>query len=96
MTALRGWFEKVNGSFIPFYELPAIGGRETLRGFGDGRFRDQGELFSYILPETRAPAHHPLRKIRERVREGLKDVLLGPARLYETLREQAATERAQS
>jgi type I restriction enzyme R subunit len=32
----------------------------------------------------------------ETVREGLKDVLLGPARLYETLREQATAEGAQS
>jgi type I restriction enzyme R subunit len=32
----------------------------------------------------------------ERVREGLKDVLLGPARLYETLREQATAEEAES
>jgi len=47
-----------------------------------GRFRDQGELFSYILPETRAPAHHPLRKIRERVREGLKDLNQTFGKLY--------------
>ena len=32
----------------------------------------------------------------ETVREGLKDVLLGPARLYETLREQLANEGAKS
>ena len=32
----------------------------------------------------------------ETVREGLRDVLLGPARLYETLREQAATRGADS
>ena len=32
----------------------------------------------------------------EAVREGLKDVLLGPANLYETLREQSATEGAKT
>ena len=31
-----------------------------------GRFADQGGLFSYISPEARVPASHPLRKIRGR------------------------------
>ena len=30
-----------------------------------GGFQDQGGLFSYISPEERVPAGHPLRKIRE-------------------------------
>jgi hypothetical protein len=34
-------------------------------------------LFSYISPETRVPALHPLREIRELVRAVLKD--LGPS-----------------
>ena len=42
-----------------------------------GRFRDQGGLFSYIAPETRVPAGHPLREIRGLVRAVLKD--LGPS-----------------
>ena len=42
-----------------------------------GHFRDQGGLFSYISPETRVPARHPLRQIRELVRAVLKD--LGPS-----------------
>ncbi len=29
-----------------------------------GAFVDQGGLFSYIAPEARVPASHPLRKIR--------------------------------
>ena len=29
-----------------------------------GAFVDQGGLFSYISPEARVPANHPLRKIR--------------------------------
>ena len=27
-----------------------------------GTFVDQGGLFSYIVPEVRAPANHPLRR----------------------------------
>jgi hypothetical protein len=37
-----------------------------------GRFQDQGGLFSYISPEARVPANHPLRNIRDLVREVLK------------------------
>src|SRR5437763_616914 len=34
-----------------------------------GRFQDQGGLFSYIRPEERIPADHPLREIRKLARE---------------------------
>ena len=34
-----------------------------------GAFADQGAMFSYILPEQRIPADHPLRAIRGLVRE---------------------------
>jgi hypothetical protein len=37
-----------------------------------GRFEDQGGMFSYIQPEKRIAADHPLRKIRQLVREVLK------------------------
>ena len=37
-----------------------------------GAFQDQGGLFSYISPEARVPPRHPLRKIRELVREVLQ------------------------
>ena len=37
-----------------------------------GAFVDQGGLFSYISPEARMPASHPLRKIRELVRDVLE------------------------
>jgi len=47
-----------------------------------GAFRDQGGLFSYISPEERVPAHHPLRKIRELVREVLKDLSRTFGKLY--------------
>lgn len=36
-----------------------------------GGFEDQGSLFSYVDPEDRIPATHPLRKIRPVVREVL-------------------------
>jgi len=44
VTVVRGLFQQVNGRFIPFYELSHLGGRDTLRGFGDGRFNDRGAL----------------------------------------------------
>jgi transposase len=39
-----------------------------------GAFEDQGRLFSYISPEQRVPARHPLRTIRELVREVLGEL----------------------
>lgn len=39
-----------------------------------GQFEDQGGLFSYIDPEERIPAKHPLRKIRVLVREVLGEL----------------------
>ena len=39
-----------------------------------GRFTDQGGLFSYIAPDKRVPADHPLRKVRELVRDVLSDL----------------------
>ena len=47
-----------------------------------GRFQDQGGMFSYIHPEKRIPADHPLRKIRELVREVLKELNHTFGRLY--------------
>ena len=47
-----------------------------------GRFRDQTQLFSYISPESRVPAVHPLRKIRALVREVLEAMSRSFNRLY--------------
>jgi transposase len=47
-----------------------------------GKFQDQGSLFSYISPEARVPATHPLRKIQELVREVLKDLNRSFSKLY--------------
>src|SRR6476659_4478761 len=47
-----------------------------------GTFVDQGGLFSYIEPEARVPANHPLRKIRELVRDVLGELTRSLGRLY--------------
>jgi transposase len=39
-----------------------------------GTFEDAGQLFSYVSPEARVPAAHPLRKIRELVRAVLEEL----------------------
>jgi transposase len=47
-----------------------------------GRFTDQGGLFSYIAPDKRVPAQHPLRKVRELVRDVLSDLNRSLGKLY--------------
>ena len=47
-----------------------------------GAFLDQGGMFSYLSPESRIPADHPLRQIRILVREVLKDLSRSFGRLY--------------
>jgi transposase len=47
-----------------------------------GAFLDQGRLFSYISPEARVPASHPLRKIRELVRDVLSELNRSLEKLY--------------
>ena len=47
-----------------------------------GGFEDQGGLFSYISPEARIPASHPLRKIRELVRGVLGELNRSLGKLY--------------
>jgi transposase len=49
-----------------------------------GTFDDQGRLFSYISPEQRVPAQHPLRTIRALVREVLRDLDRDFRTLYAT------------
>jgi len=44
VTVVHGLYEKANGPNIPFYELPSLGGRDSLRGYGEGRFADRGRL----------------------------------------------------
>jgi transposase len=47
-----------------------------------GEVRDQDGLFSYIDPESRIPADHPLRQVRGLVRAVLKDLSGSFSRLY--------------
>jgi transposase len=47
-----------------------------------GGFLDQGRLFSYISPEARVPANHPLRPIRALVRDVLTELDRNLSRLY--------------
>ena len=47
-----------------------------------GAFKDQGRLFSYISSEARIPTSHPLRKIRELVREVLSELNRSLGSLY--------------
>jgi transposase len=47
-----------------------------------GEFRDQGGLFSYIEPERRIPAGHPLRQVRVLVRAVLEDLSRSFSGLY--------------
>jgi transposase len=47
-----------------------------------GRFQDQGKLFSYVSPESRVPQEHPLRRIRQLVRDVLTELSPGFGRLY--------------
>jgi transposase len=49
-----------------------------------GAFEDQGRLFSYISPEQRVAARHPLRTIRELVREVLSEMDRDFRKLYST------------
>ena len=39
-----------------------------------GKFVDQGGLFSYVSPEARVPENHPLRNIRQLVRDVLVEM----------------------
>jgi transposase len=47
-----------------------------------GSFEDQGGMFSYVSPESRVPANHPLRAIRALVRDVLKEMSRSFAWLY--------------
>jgi len=47
-----------------------------------GAFMDQGRLFSYISPEVRVPANHPLRKVRELVRDVLVELNRSLSKFY--------------
>ncbi|HEX6771183.1 MAG TPA: IS5 family transposase [Acidobacteriaceae bacterium] len=47
-----------------------------------GRFQDQGGLFSYLSPDSRVPQGHPLRRVRQLVRDVLKELSRSLGQLY--------------
>ena len=53
VTVTRGLFGWVEGSALPFFELSALGGDTTLRGFGDHRFLDKGRILLNIEERIR-------------------------------------------
>jgi outer membrane protein assembly factor BamA len=53
VTATRGLLGWVEGSDLPFFELSALGGDTTLRGFGDHRFLDMGRILLNIEERLR-------------------------------------------
>ncbi|MFH1369468.1 MAG: BamA/TamA family outer membrane protein [Elusimicrobiota bacterium] len=54
VLALQFYFDMVNGA-IPFQESPAIGGVNFMRGYYDGRFRDN--CLALFQAEYRVPVH---------------------------------------
>ncbi len=42
VTAAQALYEQVLGNTPPFWLLPSLGGKYSLRAYGDGRFRDRG------------------------------------------------------
>ncbi len=53
VTVTRGLVEWVEGQALPFFELSALGGETTLRGFGEKRFLDRGRILSNVAERLR-------------------------------------------
>jgi len=53
ITVTRGLFEWVEGQALPFFELSALGGETTLRGFGQQRFLDRGRILFNVEERLR-------------------------------------------
>ena len=53
VTVTRGLFEQVEGQALPFFELSALGGETTLRGFGENRFLDRGRILFNVEERLR-------------------------------------------
>jgi outer membrane protein assembly factor BamA len=53
VTVTRGLCGWVEGAALPFFELSALGGDTTLRGFGDHRFLDMGHILLNIEERIR-------------------------------------------
>ncbi len=53
ITVTRGLCEWVEGQAWPFFELSALGGETTLRGFGQQRFLDRGRILFNVEERLR-------------------------------------------
>ena len=53
VTVTRGLVEWVEGQALPFFELSALGGETTLRGFGERRFLDRGRILFNVEERLR-------------------------------------------
>jgi outer membrane protein assembly factor BamA len=53
VTAVRGAVEYMEGKSIPFFELSMLGGSNTLRGFGEGRFYDRHRVLCNVEERIR-------------------------------------------
>jgi outer membrane protein assembly factor BamA len=53
VTVTRGLVEWVEGRALPFFELSALGGETTLRGFGEKRFLDRGRILFNVEERLR-------------------------------------------
>jgi outer membrane protein assembly factor BamA len=56
VTVVRGLIDRVDGPHIPFFELASLGGDDSLRGFGDNRFLDEGRFL--VNAEERIKVFH--------------------------------------
>ncbi len=53
VTVIRGMLTYLRGDDIPFYELSMLGGDETLRGYGEGRFYDNHSILFNVEERIR-------------------------------------------
>jgi len=53
ITVLKGEFQLTGGHKVPFFEESTLGGENTLRGFGNYRFRDDGFILFNVEERIR-------------------------------------------
>lgn len=53
LTVIRGLVQFVDGNDVPFYEQSSLGGQDSLRGYGDGRFYDNHRILINIEERIR-------------------------------------------
>ena len=53
VTVLNAAFQSAIGHFVPFWELPSLGGSSTLRSFNGGRYTDRASLLINVEERIR-------------------------------------------